>query len=46
MAVAIAIIISVGKFSLACALVIAFAANYANFYAFGKIIGLRNSGVL
>jgi len=46
LAVAIAIILSVSKFSLASALMISFAANYVNFYAFGKIIALRNSGVL
>lgn len=46
MAVTIVIMMSVGKFSLASALVIAFAANYVNFYAFGKIIALRNAGIL
>jgi hypothetical protein len=40
------IIMSASKFSLASALVIAFAANYVNFFAFGKIIALRNSGML
>ena len=34
------------KFSLACAVLIGFGANYVNFMAFSKIITLRNTGVL
>jgi hypothetical protein len=43
--VAAAIILSMSKYSLLCSIVIAFAANYVNFYAFSKIINLRNAGV-
>ena len=35
-----------GKFSLACACLIAFGVNYVNFYAFSKVITLRNAGIL
>ncbi len=40
------IIATKNKYSIVCAIIIAFAANYVNFYAFGKIITLRNAGVL
>ncbi len=46
MAIAIVIVASTGKFSLATAGLISFACNYVNFYAFSKIITLRNEGVL
>ena len=40
------IVAASAKLSLACAVLIAFTANYVNFYAFSKIITLRNAGVL
>jgi hypothetical protein len=43
---ALIIIAASEKYSLVCAIIIAFAANYTNFYAFSKIIKLRNAGVL
>lgn len=44
--IATLIVAGAGKYSLACAGVIAFSANYVNFFAFSKIITLRNAGVL
>lgn len=35
-----------GKFSLLCAIIIAFTVNYVNFFAYSKIITLRNAGIL
>ena len=44
--IALIIIASSAKYSLSCAIIIAFVANYVNFYGFSKIITLRNVGVL
>jgi MFS superfamily sulfate permease-like transporter len=44
--IAAVIISTMGKFSLVCAIIIGIVVNYVNFYAFSKIITLRNSGVL
>ena len=46
MVVSAVIIMSLQKYSLLCAIVIAGIANYVNFYAFSKIINIRNSGKL
>ena len=40
------LVAAAGKWSLAAAGLIAFMANYINFFAFSKIITLRNSGIL
>jgi hypothetical protein len=42
---AVVIISMLHKYSLLCSIIIAFAANYVNFFAFSKIISMRNSGV-
>lgn len=39
------IILGMHKYSLLCAIVIASIANYVNFYAFSKIITIRNAGI-
>lgn len=46
MAIGVVLVASTGKFSLAVAGLIGFFCNYINFSAFGKIITLRNSGIL
>jgi len=33
------------KYSLLCAIVIAFTTNYVNFFAFSKIISMHNAGI-
>jgi len=40
------IVACMSKFSLFCAVLIPLVANYVNFYAFSKIITIRNAGVL
>lgn len=40
------IMLGMAKYSLLCAVIIASVANYVNFFAFSKIISLRNAGVL
>lgn len=46
LAVMLGLSLSVGKVSLACAIAIGVGANAVNFWAFGKIIKLRNNGTL
>jgi hypothetical protein len=40
------IMLGMAKYSLLCAILIASVANYVNFFAFSKIISIRNAGVL
>lgn len=46
MAIAVVLTAAAGKYSLAVAVLIGLVCNYINFSAFGKIITLRNSGIL
>jgi hypothetical protein len=39
------ILLGMAKYSIVCAVVIASVANYVNFFAFSKIISMRNAGV-
>ena len=40
------IMLGMAKYSLLCAIIIASVANYVNFFAFSKIINIRNAGIL
>ena len=46
LAISFFIMLGYAKYSLVCAILIAFCANCVNFMAFSKIITLRNTGVL
>jgi hypothetical protein len=43
--VAAAIVLSINKLSLFCSVIIGIATNYINFFAFSKIIEIRNAGI-